>query len=117
MLIKSDPSDHIHTGDARTTGYTVVCSRLCPKTLSYVPFYYSDGTLAGAVAKYGIFRGNGKPRLYGAVGKAPQHFSSEIARQAAGIGNGKLYIQMSASSQGSETWCKEFNPSGRNGGL
>lgn len=117
MLIKSEASDHIHNGDPRTTGYTVVCARVCPRNQSYAQFFYSDGTFAGAVAKYGAFRGNGKPRLYGAVGRAPQHFASEIAQKAAAIGNGKLYLQTSRATQGSRTVCTEFNPVGRNGSL
>lgn len=117
MLIKSEASDHIHNGDPRTTGYTVVCARVCPRNQSYAQFFYSDGTFAGAVAKYGTFRGNGKPRLYGAVGQAPQHFASEIAEKAATIGNGKLYLQTSRATQGAGTVCKEFNPVGRNGSL
>jgi hypothetical protein len=117
MLIKSEASDHIHTGDPRTTGYTVVCARLCPRNQSYAQFFYSDGSVAGAVARYGTFRGNGKPRLYGAVGRAPQHIASEIASKAATIGNGKLYLQISAAVSGGATVCKEFNPQGRNGSL
>lgn len=117
MLVKSEASDHIHNGDPRTTGYTVVCARMCPRNQGYAQFFYSDGTFAGAVAKYGTFRGNGKPRLYGAVGQAPQHFASEIAEKAATIGNGKLYLQISSATQGAETVCKEFHPAGRNGSL
>ncbi len=117
MLIKSEPSNHIHNGDPRTTGYTVVCAKLCPKNQSYAQFFYSDGSFAGAVARYGTFRGNGKPRLYGAVGRAPQHFASEISEKAATIGDGKLYLQMSAATDGAGTVCKEFNPIGRNGSL
>jgi hypothetical protein len=117
MLIKSEPSNHIHGGDPRTTGYTVVCARLCPRNQGYAQFFFSDGSFAGAVARYGTFRGNGKPRLYGAVGQAPQHMSAEIAARAGQIGNGKLYLQMSAATQGTSTECKEFNPTGRNGSL
>lgn len=117
LLIKSEPSSHIHGGDPRTSGYTVVCARLCPSNLSYAQIYYSDGSFAGAVAKYGVFRGNRRPRLYGAVGRAPQHFAAQIATQASRIGNGKLYLQMSSATTGSGTWCKEFVPVGRNGSL
>jgi hypothetical protein len=117
MLIKSEPSNHIHGGDPRTTGYTVVCAQRCPKNLGYAQFFYADGTFAGAVAKYGNFSGNGQPRLYGAVGQAPQHFANEIAQKAATIGNGKLYLQMSTATEGADTDCKEFAPSGRNGSL
>ncbi len=117
MLVKSEASNHIHNGDPRTTGYTVVCARVCPRNQSYAQFFYSDGSFAGAVARYGTFRGNGKPRLYGAVGQAPQHFASEIAQKAATVGNGQLYLQISGASQGSETVCKEFSPVGRNGSL
>lgn len=113
LLIKSDPSDHIHLIDARTTGYTVVCARLCPRNISLTPFFYANGELAGEVASYGLFSGNGQPRMYGAVGLARQHFSNEIAAKAAKIGNGKLYLQMDPSGSS----CKEFNPLGRNGSL
>jgi hypothetical protein len=117
LLIKSEPSSHIHGGDPRTTGYTVVCARICPSNLSYAQIFYSDGSFAGAVAKYGVFRGNRKPRLYGAVGRAPQHFAAQVATQASRIGNGKLYLQMSSATTGVGTWCKEFLPVGRNGSL
>lgn len=113
MLIKSEASNHIHDGDARTTGYTVVCGALCPAHLNYVPFFYSNGELAGAVGYYGLFSGNGRPRLYGAAGDADQHFASAIAKRAAQIGNGKLYLQMKPDGSS----CKQFNPSGRNGSL
>jgi hypothetical protein len=115
MLIKSDPSGHIHSGDPRTTGYTVVCAALCPARRSLVPFFYANGELAGAVAQYGLFSGNGKPRLYGAVGEAEQHFTSEIARRAQSIGSGKLYLKMNGGNDPGS--CKEFAPTGRNGSL
>jgi hypothetical protein len=117
LLIKSEISQHIPGQDPRATGYTVVCAQQCPANLSRVDFFYADGSYAGSVARYGTFHGNGKPRLYGAVGQAPQHFAQEIAARAALIGNGKLYLQMSANRTGSETSCKEFAPMGRNGGL
>lgn len=112
MLIKSEISAHIHGGDPRATGYTVVCAAQCPAGRDYVPFYYSDGAEAGGVGYYGTFSGNGRPRLYGAASDAPQHFVSEIAPQASQRGrNGKLYLAMGNGS------CKEFSPLGRNGGL
>jgi hypothetical protein len=117
MLIKSDPSNHIGRHDPRTTGYTVVCARECPANTRYVQFFYANGEFAGAVAKYGIFSGNGRPRLYGAVGAAPQHDAAVIAARAAGIGNGKLYLQVSSATSGHDSRCKEFSPSGRNGSL
>jgi len=117
MLIKSEPSNHIGRHDPRTLGYTVVCAAQCPANLRYAQFFYSNGEFAGAVAKYGLFSGNGKPRMYGAVGQAPVHDSIEIARKAQGIGNGKLYLQISADTSGASTQCKEFAPRGRNGSL
>jgi hypothetical protein len=115
MLVKSDPSSHIHRGDPRTTGYTVVCAALCPLFRNFVPFFYANGEFAGAVAQYGIFSGNGKPRLYGAVGDAKQHFTSEIAPRARSIGTGKLYLKMNGGNNPGS--CKEFEPTGRNGSL
>jgi len=118
FLIKSEISNHIgNKADPRTTGYTLVCAKQCPKNQSKVDFFYSDGTYAGSVGYYGRYHGNGKPRLYGAAGKAPQHFVSLIAPAAASIGNGKLYMQTSKATTGASTTCKEFNPTGRNGGL
>lgn len=112
LLVKSEISNHIHGGDPRATGYTVVCAAQCPSARSYVPFYYSDGVEAGAVGYYGTFSGNGRPRLYGAASDAPQHFVSDIAPKASQDGrNGKLYLSMGNGS------CKEFNPVGRNGSL
>lgn len=115
LLIKSEISQHIPGLDPRATGYTVVCARLCPRNQSLANFFYADGSYAGSVAYYGTFSGNGKPRLYGAVGQAPQHFASQIAARARTIGNGKLYLQMSSARSGGATECKEFNPTGRNG--
>ena len=117
MLIKSEISNHIHNGDPRATGYTVVCARLCPRNLSYTSFFYANGEFAGAVGMYGRFAGNGQPRLYGAAGSAPQHSAAEISAKAVRIGNGKLYMQISADTEGAGTVCKEFSPIGRNGGL
>lgn len=117
MLIKSEISSHIHGKDPRATGYTLVCASQCPKTLHKSDFFYADGSYAGSVGYYGRFHGNGKPRLYGAAGGAPQHFARDIAARARTIGNGKLYMQISTAKSGAGTECKEFNPSGRNGGL
>lgn len=117
MLIKSEISKHINPGDVRATGYTLVCGSQCVKNLNKADFFYADGSYAGSVGYYGRFSGNGQPRLYGAAGGAPQHFASQIARKADGIGNGKLYMQTSRAKSGSTTTCKEFNPRGRNGGV
>lgn len=117
MLIKSEISNHIPGVDPRATGYTFICGSQCTRNLSKTDFFYSNGSYAGSVAMYGTYSKNGKPRLYGAVGQAPQHFASDIAAKALTIGNGKLYMQMSAARSGSGTECKEFNGSGRNGGV
>jgi hypothetical protein len=117
MLIKSEISAHINPLDKRATGYTLVCGSQCPQNLRKADFFYADGSYAGSVGYYGRFSGNGKPRLYGAAGGAPQHFARQIAAKAATIGNGKLYIQISAATSGESTICKEFNPTGRNGGI
>jgi hypothetical protein len=116
MLIKSEISNHINSGDARATGYTLVCGSQCPANLRKTDFFYANGLYAGSVGYYGTFSGNGRPRLYGAASAAPQHFVNLIAAKARTIGNGKLYIQIS-SATGSTAVCKEFNPTGRNGGI
>ena len=117
MLIKSEASAHINDGDLRTTGYTVVCGTVCPKNLRKADFFYANGEYAGSVGYYGTFSGNGQPRLYGAAGDAEQHFALEIAAKAATIGNGMLYLQVSAATTGETTACKEFAPAGRNGSI
>ncbi len=117
MLIKSEISNHIPGVDPRATGYTFICGSQCTRNLSKSDFYYSNGAYAGSVAMYGTYSKNGKPRLYGAVGQAPQHFADEIAAKARTIGNGKLYMQISAARSGAGTECKEFNGEGRNGGV
>lgn len=117
MLIKSEASNHIHNGDPRTTGYTLVCGSQCTANLRRSDFFYADGSYAGSVGYYGRFSGNGQPRLYGAAGGAPQHFASQIAAKASGIGNGMLYLQVSSATEGAGTECKEFAPGGRNGSL
>lgn len=115
MLIKSEISKHIHGGDPRATGYTVVCARICPNSMSRVPFYYANGEEAGAVGYYSTFSGNGQPRLYGAAASADQHFAGQIAQRARGIGSGKLYLKMNGGDGPGA--CKEFEPTGRNGSL
>lgn len=120
MLIKSEISKHISKGDRRASGYTVVCASKClARGRAAVPFFYSNGEVAGYVARYlPNFSGNGKRRFYGGVGAAPQHFASQIAAYADTLETGgMLYMQTSKSESGERTTCMEFNPRGRNGGL
>lgn len=118
MLVKSEISDHIsNPTDKRSTGYTCVCARLCPRNLSRADFFYENGEYAGSVGYYGRFSGNGQPRLYGAAGAAPQHFVRDIAAKARTIGSGRLYLQISKERSGPATACKAFFPVGRNGSL
>lgn len=118
MLIKSEISNHItNPGDPRMTGYTMVCASQCTANLHRSDFFYENGEYAGSVGYYGRFSGNGQPRLYGGAGGAPQHFVSQIAAKARGIGSGRLYMQVSKATKGANTHCKVFNPTGRNGGV
>ena len=120
MLIKSEISKHISKADRRATGYTIVCGSKClARGRATMPFFYSNGEVAGYVARYlPNFSGNGKRRFYGGVGKAPQHFASEIALYADTLATGPLlYMQNSKAESGASTTCMEFNPRGRNGGL
>ena len=120
MLIKSEISKHISKTDRRASGYTVVCGSNClARGRPTTPFFYSNGEVAGYVARYlPNFSGNGKRRFYGGVGKAPQHFADQIAAYADTLTSGPmLYMQTSKIESGSGTTCVEFNPRGRNGGL
>ena len=120
LLIKSEISKHISKGDRRASGYTVVCGSKClARGRVTTPFFYSNGEVAGYVARYlPNFSGNGKRRFYGGVGKAPQHFAEQIAAYADTLASGAmLYMQTSKVEGGSGTTCMEFNPRGRNGGL
>lgn len=115
MFIKSEASGHIN--DPRCTGYSLMCGTQCPVNVRKADFFYADGTYAGSFAVYSIWGATGKPRMYGAVGAAPQHFADKIAKKARKIGNGKLYLQISRARTGSGTFCKEFAPTGRVGGV
>ncbi len=115
MFIKSQASGHL--SDPRSTGYTVLCGTQCPVNRKKADFFYADGTYAGSVGIYSVWTPTGKPRMYGAASAAPQHFARTIARKAKRIGNGKLYLQISRANKGSGTFCKEFAPTGRVGGV
>lgn len=121
LLIKSEASAHMTNPlDRRTTGYTLVCGRRCPSLRrTTIPFFYSNGELAGELARYlPNFSGNGRPRFYGGTGRAKQHHSTRIARKARRITSGNfLYLQMSKAETGRKTSCVQFFPSGRNGSL
>jgi hypothetical protein len=71
LLVKSQISHHISSGDPRAAGYTLVCGRSCVQFIA--DFYYCDGTKAGSFGYYGRWNGNGKARAYGAAGGAPAH--------------------------------------------
>lgn len=71
LLVKSQISHHINSGDPRAAGYTLVCGRSCVQFIA--DFYYCDGTKAGSFGYYGRWDGNGKARAYGAAGGAPAH--------------------------------------------
>ena len=117
MLIKSESSGHINTADPRKSGYTVLCGTVCPKNLRKADIFYSDGSYAASVGKYNNWIATNKPRLYGATAGAPAHSAARIARVARTKGNGKIYLQTSRARRGAATLCREFNPSGRNGGV
>ena len=71
LLVKSQISHHINSGDPRAAGYTLVCGRSCVQFIA--DFYYCDGSKAGSFGYYGTWSGNGKARAYGAAGGAPAH--------------------------------------------
>lgn len=117
MLIKSQASGHISGGDPRSTGYSLMCGTQCPVNTRKADIYYADGTYAASVGIYSIWGATNKPRMYGGAGAAAPHNARKIARRAKSLGNGKLYLQVSRARTGSNTFCKEFNPTGRNGGV
>jgi hypothetical protein len=114
LLVKSEASNHISSGDARATGYTLVCAADCPAGFP-ATFLYCDGSEAGKLGYYGTFSGNGRPRAYGAAGGAKQHFVSQIARTSKKKGCGNiLYLKMRSGANG---WCSPFYSVGRSGGV
>lgn len=118
FLWKSQISNHINGGDPRTSGPTLVCNRLCPASFP-MPFYYSDGTVAGSVGYYGRFAGNGQPRAYCAAGGAPRCYISQIAKHSTTGGrDGFVYLQFSKTGTAAkDTVCYKVRPLGRTGGV
>lgn len=111
FLWKSEISNHINPGDARASGPTFICGRICASKFP-MNFYYSDGTLAGKVGYYGTYRANGRPRAYCAAGGAPKCSIADIAKKSKQSGrNGRLYLQLS------RTTCYKVLPLGRTGRL
>jgi hypothetical protein len=108
FLYKSEISHHISKGDARSSGPTLVCNRVCPKFPA--PLYYSDGTEAARLGYYGRWNVTGKARAYCAAGGAPACSNSALNRNARARGrDGKLYLKINGST------CYRVNPIGRTG--
>ncbi len=108
FLYKSEISHHISKGDARASGPTLVCNRICPKFPA--PLYYSDGVEAARLGYYGRWNVTGKSRAYCAAGGAPACSNSTLSRNARARGrDGKLYLRIN------KTTCYRVNPVGRTG--
>lgn len=105
LLVKSEISHHINSGDPRAAGYTLVCGRSCVQFIA--DFYYCDGTKAGSFGYYGRWDGNGKPRAYGASGGAPAHNVRSIQAVARKKKCGSnLFLKTSRSKKSA---CLSFN--------
>ena len=112
FLWKSEISNHINPGDPRATGPTFICNQLCP--LFPMSFYYSDGSLAGAVGYYGKWNVSGKSRAYCAAGGTPQCFINQInTTSRRGGRDGYVYLQTSRKT--GATVCYKVRPLGRTG--
>jgi hypothetical protein len=108
FLYKSEISNHISKGDARASGPTLVCNRVCPKFPA--PLYYSDGAQAARLGYYGRWKVTGKSRGYCAAGGAPACSNSTLSRNARARGrDGKLYLKVNS------TTCYQVSPVGRTG--
>lgn len=103
ILVKAEISNHISRGDARASGYTLVCGRRC--TSFPAKFYYCDGTLAGSFGYYGKWEGNGQPRAYGGAGGAPAHSVRAIQANARRKKCGSnLYLQTRKGKSACLSW-------------
>ncbi len=107
FLYKSTISHHISSGDARASGPTLICNRLCPSFPASV--LYSDGSQATRLGYYGRWNVSGKARAYCGAGGVPVCSNSTLARNARARGrDGKLYVKIGST-------CYRVNPVGRTG--
>lgn len=119
FLYKSEISHHIPGADARASGPTFICNRLCPSSFP-ASIYYSDGTEAAKLGYYGTWSrshgGTGRPRAYCAAGGASACSNSTMALRSRQRGvngkrrDGKLYVSMGRGRP-----CYQVNPLGRTG--
>lgn len=108
FLYKSEISNHISKGDARSSGPTLVCNRICPAFPA--PLYYSDGVQAARLGYYGRWKVTGKSRGYCAAGGVPACSNNTLSRNSrARRRDGKLYLKIN------KTTCYRVNPVGRTG--
>ena len=66
LLVKETAGGHIGRGDARYSGYSIICASKCVSFPAKV--YHCDGTTAFSMGYYGRWSGNGKSRGYCAAG-------------------------------------------------
>ncbi len=111
FLWKSEISNHINPGDPRASGPTFICNQLCPSFP--MAFYYSDGTIAGAVGYYGTWSVTGKARAYCSAGGTARCFISQINANARRSGrDGFVYLQTTKTKP---TVCYKVAPVSRTG--
>ncbi len=108
-LLKNVLPGHISPTDNRAPGFALICGSDCTSAWP-VNAYYSDGGRAFSLDKYGIWDGNGKPRAYCAVGRAPQCSVSSVVRESKRKGrDGRVYLHFGGKS------CRAAIPGQRNG--
>jgi hypothetical protein len=111
FLWKSQISNHIPSSDKRSTGPTFICGKICPTSFP-LSFFYSDGSKAGEVGKYGIYNGNGQPRAYcGSGGTRTCSIKRIDANSKISGRDGFLYVKTSNDT------CYRVRPLGRTGRL
>lgn len=108
-LMKNAYPGHISLSDPRASGFAFVCGKGCPRSFP-TNAYYSDGTFAFKLGKYGNWNGNGKPRAYCGAGGAPRCSAKSITNNAKKSGrDGFVYIDFGSKA------CRKARPGVRNG--
>ena len=112
LLIKITAGGHISRGDARYSGYSIICASKCASFPATV--YHCDGSTAFRMGYYGRYSENGKPRGYCAAGGAASCSVSAVRSRSTALKcRGAGYLDLDGSRGKS---CRRLNRySNRNG--
>lgn len=115
ILVKITAGGHIGSGDARNSGYSIICGPNCASFPANV--YHCDGSLAFRMGYYGRYAANGKPRGYCAAGGAPACSVSAIRSRSRALRcNGAGYLDLDGS-RGKTCMRLNLNSNRNDGGI